>query len=178
MTENSRKTHPLITELQIRHRTVNLAQKIAEFYSDEDFLVVSILKGAFMFTADLLRRLHDLGLNPDLDFMRAFSYGSGTRSSGKVTIELDVSVDLKDRSILIVDDIVDSGSTLSYIKGHILSLGAREVRSCVLLDKQSRREVDFSPDWVGFEIPDLFVIGYGMDYDEHYRNLPYITTLE
>lgn len=168
----------LITELQIRHRTKQLALRISDDYRGKDLVIVSILKGAFMFAADLLRRLYYLGIEPDLDFMRVFSYGTGDKSGGRIEIKLDVSLELKDRSVLVVDDIVDSGRTLLYTKEHILAMGAKEVKSCVLLDKPSRRECDFNPDYVGFIIPDKFVVGYGMDYAERYRYLPFITVVD
>lgn len=169
---------PLKTELQIRHRIAELAALLAEEYRGRDFVVVGILKGAFMFAADLLRRLYDLELYPDIDFIRAVSYGSEDKSSGEVRVELDISIDVEDKSVLIVDDIVDTGRTLQHVKELILSKGAAEVKVCVLLDKPSRREVECDLDWVGFEIPNLFVVGYGMDFAEKYRYLPFITTVE
>ena len=176
--ENSKVIRPLISELQIRHRTAQLAESIAGEYSGKDLVIVAVLKGAFIFTADLVRRLYDLGLKPDLDFVRAFSYGSDDRSSGRVAIEFDISIKLNGRHVLIVDDIVDTGRTLDFLKQHIMSMGAADVKSCVMLDKPSRREVDFNPDWIGFEISNVFVVGYGMDYAERYRYLPFITTVD
>jgi len=176
--ENSKVIRPLISELQIRHRTAQLAESIAGEYSGKDLVIVAVLKGAFIFTADLVRRLYDLGLKPDLDFVRAFSYGSDDRSSGRVAIEFDISIKLNGRHVLIVDDIVDTGRTLDFLKQHIMSTGAADVKSCVMLDKPSRREVDFNPDWIGFEISNVFVVGYGMDYAERYRYLPFITTVD
>ncbi|MDP8237724.1 MAG: hypoxanthine phosphoribosyltransferase [Candidatus Hatepunaea meridiana] len=169
---------PVITEIQIRLRISQLAEKMAAELQGKDILALSILKGAFMFTADLLRKLYDLGMNPDLDFIRAVSYGRSTESSDKIVLEVDKSIEIKGRSVLIIDDIVDTGRTLFHIKERLISLGADEVMSCVLLDKPSRRKVEFHPDWVGFEIPDLFVVGYGMDYAERYRYLPFITTVD
>ncbi len=176
--ENSKVIRPLISELQIRHRTAQLAESIAGEYNAKDLVIVAVLKGAFIFTADLVRRLYDLGLKPDLDFVRAFSYGSDDRSSGRVAIEFDISIKLNGRHVLIVDDIVDTGRTLDFLKQHIMSMGAADVKSCVMLDKPSRREVDFNPDWIGFEISNVFVVGYGMDYAERYRYLPFITTVD
>ena len=175
---NSGSVIPLKTELQIRHRIAELAALLVEEYQGRDVVIVGILKGAFMFAADLLRRLYDLDLYPDIDFIRAASYGSDDKSSGKVKIELDISIDVAGRSVLIVDDIVDSGRTLQLVKQHLLGKGAKDVKICVLLDKPSRREVECDLDWVGFEIPDHFVVGYGMDYAEKYRYLPFITTVE
>ena len=169
---------PIISELQLRHRTAQLAEKIGREYRDKEPIIVVVLKGAFVFAADLVRRLYEYDLKPDLDFIRAFSYGSDDKSSGRVAVELDVSIDLKGRQVLLIDDIVDSGRTLAHLKQHLLSKGAAEVKCCVMLDKPSRREVQFSPDWVGFEIADVFVVGYGMDYAERYRYLPYITAVD
>ena len=175
---NSKVIRPLISELQIRHRTAQLAESIAGEYRSKDLVIVAVLKGAFVFTADLVRRLYDLGLKPDLDFIGAFSYGSDDRSSGRVAIEFDISIKLNERHVLIVDDIIDTGRTLDYVKRHITSMGAADVKSCVMLDKPSRREVDFNPNWIGFEISNVFVVGYGMDYDERYRYLPFIITVD
>ncbi len=186
MPDNSNKSEilntgsfkPLFTELQIRHRTAQLAGQIAEDYRGKDIVAVIVLKGAFMFAADLLRRLYDMGLNPDVDFIRAASYGDSSKSSSRIEISLDVSSELKDRSVLIMDDIIDTGRTLAHLHEHLAAKGADVIRSCVLLDKPSRREVEFQPDYTGFEIPDVFVVGYGMDYAERYRYLPFITTVE
>lgn len=180
MLENSEKrTFKLLySELQIRHRTNQLAGQIARDYRDKDIVAVIVLKGAFMFAADLLRRLYDQDLNPDVDFVRAASYGDSDTSRGHVEISLDVSIDLKDRLVLIVDDITDTGRTLAHLSKHLTEKGARAVKSCVLLNKSSRREMEFRPDYSGFEVPDVFVIGYGMDYAERYRYLPFTAALE
>ena len=169
---------PLITELEIRLRVSQIAEAIARDADDRGLVVVAVLKGAFMFLADLLRRLADLGLEPRVDFIRAASYGSGTRSKGQIKISLDCASPVKGRTVLLVDDIVDSGRTLSRLQRHLKAKGAARVQTCVLLDKPSRREVEFQPDYVGFEIPDHFVVGYGMDFDERYRYLPFIGILE
>jgi len=170
---------PFITDIQIRYRIAQIAGQIAEDYAGRDLIVIAILKGAFMFTADLLRRLYDQGVRPESDFIRAYSYGVHTESSGEVKIELEPMVSIEGRNILLIDDIADSGRTLTFLINHLKNnRGAAEVRSCVLLDKPSRRVVNFSPDYVGFEIPNLFVIGYGIDYAERYRHLPFISVLE
>ena len=168
---------PLITELEIRLRVSQIAEAIARDTNVRGLIVVAVLKGAFMFLADLLRRLADLGLEPRVDFIRAASYGSGTRSSGRVKISLDCASPVRGRAVLLVDDIVDSGRTLAHLQRHLKAKGAARVLTCVLLDKASRREVKFQPDYVGFEIPDRFVVGYGMDFDERYRYLPFIGIL-
>lgn len=132
------------------------------------------MKSAFVFIADLTRRLSERGMEPELDFIRAASYGSGTTSSGQVRILLDITLDLDDRDVLLIDDIADSGLTLDHISKHLHQKGAKSVTSCVLLDKPTRRKLPFKPDYIGFTIPDLFVVGYGIDYDEQYRYLPFI----
>ena len=168
---------PLITELEIRRRTAQLAQQVAADYREREFVVVIVLKGAFVFASDLVRRMFDQGGTPEIDFIQAASYGKGDRSSGKVEIKHDVTIPLKGRDVIIVDDIVDSGRTMVQLRKHLAAKGAASVRCCVLLDKPSRREVEFTPDYIGFEVPDQFVVGYGMDYGERYRNLPFISTI-
>jgi len=176
--KNNSSSSPLFTELQIHHRTAQLAQQIADDYLHKDVIVVIVLKGAFMFAADLLRRLYDNGLTPGVDFIKAQSYFDKSESSGTVELTFDLSLDIKGKSILLVDDIIDTGLTLAYLKQHLTAKGAGEVRSCVLLDKPSKRENEFKLDYTGFIIPNLFVVGYGLDYAESFRYLPYITTVE
>ena len=168
---------PLISELQIQRRTSQLARQIAIDYQNREMVVIAVLKGAFVFTADLLRRLNKLGAEPFIDFIRASSYGAGTTTSGELKIGMDVTSPLKNNHVLLVDDIVDTGLTMTRLCDHMTGKGAASVKCCALLDKPSRREVKFVPDYVGFEIPDLFVVGYGLDFNEKYRYLPYITVL-
>lgn len=175
---NNSSSSPLFTELQIRHRTAQLAQQIANDYRGKDVIIAIVLKGAFMFAADMLRRLYDAGLTPGVDFVRARSYHNKTISNGTVEISLDLSLDVEGKSVLLVEDIIDTGVTLTYLEKHIREKGAVEVRSCVLLDKSSKRKTEFKPDYTGFVIEDLFVVGYGLDYAESFRYLPYITTVE
>jgi len=165
----------LISELEIQRRIVQLAQRIAKDYDGQEFVIVAVLKGAFMFAADLVRLLTKQGSKAEIDFICAASYGSDVQSSGDVQIKLDVEVTIKEKHILIVDDIIDTGYTLSKIYKYLLKKGAVDVRTCVLLDKPSHREVEFKPEYIGFEIPDYFVIGYGLDCAERGRCLPYIT---
>jgi len=169
---------PLITELEIKRRTAQLARKISETRKSDRIIVVVILKGSFMFAADLLRRLYDCHLTPQIDFIRAASYGYSDISTGKVSLQLDVSLDLTGCDVLLVDDIADSGVTLSYLVKHLHRKGAAHVETCVLLDKPSNRATTFVPDFIGFEIPNQFVVGYGLDYGENYRNIPFIVALE
>lgn len=154
-----------------------LAGEIIEDYKDSPrkLLILSILKGSITFTADLMRRLP---MPLELDFMKVSSYGSGTISAGPLKISLDLNRDdIHNLDILVVEDIVDSGKTLSKLKAHLAERGAHSVKICTLLDKPSRREVDLIADYCGAQIPDKFVIGYGLDYDERYRNLPYVGVL-
>lgn len=154
-----------------------MANEIIRDYKDSPrkLLILSILKGSLIFTSDLMRRIP---MPLELDFMKVSSYGSGTSSSGPLKISLDLNRDdIRDLDILIVEDIIDSGRTLSKLKAHLAERGAHSVKICTLLDKPSRREVELSADYCGAEVPDKFVIGYGLDYDEKYRNLPYVGVL-
>jgi hypoxanthine phosphoribosyltransferase len=138
-------------------------------------LLVCVLKGAFMFLADLSR---NLDLRHEVDFMEVSSYGAGTESSGVVRILLDLERNIEGRHVLIVEDIIDSGRTLQYITRNLRTRNPASLRICTLLSKPARREIDVPVDWIGFEIPDEFVIGYGLDYAEEYRNLPFIGVLK
>ena len=138
-------------------------------------MLVGVLQGAIPFVADLMRAV---SLDLTVDFLRASSYGAGTTSSGTVRLVADLSIDITDRHVLIVDDIVDTGHTLAALKRALQARGPRSVRACVLLDKTGRRETEVTVDYVGFTIPNVFVVGYGLDYDGLYRNLPYVATLD
>ncbi|MEM7399645.1 MAG: hypoxanthine phosphoribosyltransferase [Pseudomonadota bacterium] len=140
-------------------------------------LILAVLKGSFIFVADLIRALHAHGLKPEIDFIFLASYGAGT-SGGPVEILRDVQSDVSGRDVVIVDDILDSGRTLLFARERLKSQGARTVLSCVLLDKKARRTEVVAADFTGFECPDRFVVGYGMDLGNHYRELPYIGTIE
>lgn len=138
--------------------------------------LIPLLKGAFVFAADLLRRLNRNDIKTEVDFIRASSYGQNDVSTGEVRLTGELSVDVTDKFVLVVDDIIDTGKTLQVVHNELKFRGAEVVRTCVLLDKPSRRLTDFSPDYVGFQIPDIFVVGYGMDYAEKWRHLPCIMT--
>src|SRR5680860_57141 len=140
-------------------------------------IIVAVLKGSFIFAADLIRALAGHGLHPEIDFIFLGSYGTGT-TGGEVKILRDVESALQDRDVVIVDDILDSGRTLAFAKDLLETRGARSVKTCILLDKQVPREVDVTPDFAGFECPDLFVVGYGMDLAHRYRELPFIGVIE
>ena len=159
----------------IRDRVRELGGKITADYKNSNLMLVTVLKGAVVFLADLMRQID---VPAEIDFMVVSSYGSGVKSSGVVKIVKDLDVPLAGKDILIVEDILDSGLTLSYIKELLESRGPRSIRIATLLDKPSRRKVDLQADYIGFSVPDEFVIGYGLDYDEKYRNLPYIGILK
>ncbi len=165
----------LISEDEIRAKVRELGAKITEDYRGKPLLLVGILKGSMVFMADLMRAIKT---NCKIDFMSVSSYGAGTQTSGQVRIILDLNKPIKDFDILIVEDILDSGVTLSYIKKLLLPRGPRSIRICTLLDKPERRKSDIVADYYGFTIPDAFVVGYGLDYGEDYRNLPYIGILK
>lgn len=165
----------LLSEDEIREKVRELGGKITADYKNSNLMLVTVLKGAVVFLADLMRQID---LPAEIDFMVVSSYGSGVKSSGVVKIVKDLDVPLAGKDILIVEDILDSGLTLSYIKELLESRGPRSIRIATLLDKPSRRKVDLQADYIGFSVPDEFVIGYGLDYDEKYRNLPYIGILK
>ena len=165
----------LHSEDEIREKVRELGGKITADYKNSNLMLVTVLKGAVVFLADLMRQID---VPAEIDFMVVSSYGSGVKSSGVVKIVKDLDVPLAGKDILIVEDILDSGLTLSYIKELLESRGPRSIRIATLLDKPSRRKVDLQADYIGFSVPDEFVIGYGLDYDEKYRNLPYIGILK
>ena len=140
----------------------------------ENLLVVAILKGSFVFAADLIRALHGVGLAPEVDFMTLSSYRKARISSGQVSILRDMDLEVRGRNVLIVDDVLDSGRTLAFAKDLIAARGAASIRTCVLLDKQAARAVALEPDYCAFECPDVFVVGYGMDVAHRYRELPFV----
>ena len=164
----------LLTEEQLKEIITRLGKEITEDYKDKNLLVVSVLKGSVMVMADLLR---EIKLPVRIDFMSVSSYGSGTTSSGAVKIIKDLDIDLAGYDLLIVEDILDSGVTLSNLREILLTRGPASVKICTLLDKPERRKADVKADYVGAQIPDAFVVGYGLDYDEKYRNLPFVGIL-
>ena len=170
--------HILLTEEQIKTAVKELAGKIDEYYGNHDsrLLLLGILKGSVVFMGDLMKQI---SIPVEIDFMKVSSYGSGTASAGSVNIILDLyRKGLSNTEILVVEDIIDSGKTLNYLVGYLKLKGAKSVRTCTLLDKPERREVDFNTDWYCFRIPNEFVVGYGLDFDEKYRALPYIGVLK
>lgn len=165
----------LITEQQIQKRIEQLGEALNDAYKDQTIDLICILKGAVIFAADLVREL----TGPvRMHFLRVTSYGDDIESSGAVTLHFSTAVDVKDRHVLIVDDILDTGITLDYLLKHLQEQSPLSLKTCVLLDKPERRKVDLNADYVGFPVPDHFVIGYGLDYQEFDRNLRYIAVLE
>lgn len=161
----------LCSEEEIQKRTRELGAEITEAYRDKNLFVVSLLRGSFVFAADLVRRI-DLKLK--VDFMTSSSYEHAEESSGKVQILKDIEENLTGFDVLVVDDIADSGLTMNYVVNHLKTKNPNSVKCCVLLDKPSRRKVELEPDYVGFTIPDRFVVGYGLNYGDYYRNVPYV----
>ncbi|MGX9708115.1 hypoxanthine phosphoribosyltransferase [Laceyella tengchongensis] len=165
----------LISEEQIKGKVRELGQRLSEEYKDLNPLCICVLKGAVPFMADLIR---EMPIKMEMDFMAVSSYGNSTTSSGVVRILKDLDASIEGRHVLIVEDIIDSGLTLSYLVEMLKGRNAASVKIVTLLDKPDRRKVDLSPDYCGFTIPDAFVIGYGLDFAEKYRNLPYIGVLK
>ncbi|AVN65190.1 hypoxanthine phosphoribosyltransferase [Mesoplasma florum] len=179
------KLHPLVknvlfTEEQIKERTIEVAKEIKSFYEqndkeDQSLLVIGLLKGCIPFYQTFCMNFDFL---IDMDFMVVSSYLGGTKSSGEPKINLDVNMSVKDRNILIVEDIVESGLTLEFVQNYLLNKGAKSVKILTMLDKPTERKVDIKPDWTCFSIPKHFVIGYGLDYQEKLRNLPYVAVCD
>jgi hypoxanthine phosphoribosyltransferase len=165
----------LVSAEELQHRVGELGRQISEDYAGRPLLLVGVLKGAVFFLSDLMRFID---IPVEVDFMAVASYGSATDSSGVVRILKDLDVAIEDRDVLIVEDIVDSGLTLQYLMRNLGSRGPRTLEVCALLTKPERRKVDLPTRYVGFEIPDRFVVGYGLDYAERHRNLPFVAVLD
>lgn len=164
-----------LTEEQIGNRIRELGAMISETYGEELVCLICILKGSVFFTCELAKRI----TSPvELEFMSVSSYGAGTTSSGVVRIVQDLGTSIEGKNVVVIEDIIDSGRTLSYLLENLKTRNPKSLRLCTLLDKPERRVVDVAVDYVGFEIPDEFVVGYGLDYDQKYRNLPYIGFVE
>jgi hypoxanthine phosphoribosyltransferase len=165
----------LVQPDDLRRKVADLGRQISEDYADRDLLLVGVLKGAVFFLSDLMR---EISVPCEVDFMAVASYGSATDSSGVVRILKDLDAPIEGRHVLIVEDIVDSGLTLQYLLRNLAARGPASVEVCALLTKPERRKVDLHARYVGFEIPDKFAIGYGLDHAERYRNLPYVAALQ
>ena len=157
---------------EIQEKVVRLCKMIEKDFED-DFVVISLLRGSFIFAADLVREIDRL---VEIDFLTTSSYGNSESSSGEVRFLTDLRTNIEGRNVLIVDDILDTGNTLYAVKEKLMTYKPKSLKTCVLLDKPSRREADVSADYVGFEIEDLFIVGYGLNYGDNYRNVPYIYT--
>jgi len=165
----------LIGENELNQRVSDIAEQINKDYKGKQVKVICILTGAVIFMSDLVRKLD---LDIEMDFMEISSYGSSTKSSGIVRIDRDLEMPITGRTVLMVEDIIDTGRTLSHVKKHMLSQNPADLKICTLLDKPERRIVDdITPEYVGFTIPDEFVVGYGLDYNQKYRHLPYVGVL-
>jgi hypoxanthine phosphoribosyltransferase len=167
----------LFSTEEIDKRVQEIAQAVASD-SLENLLVVAVLKGSFMFAADLLRALHRAGIAPHVEFVHLSSYRESTVSSGQVDILKDVTSDVRERDILLIDDILESGRTLAFAKDLLMARGAKSVHTAVLLEKPGKRAVNIKADYVGFVCPDLFVVGYGMDVAHAYRQLPFVGVID
>lgn len=167
---------PLFPPEIIQARVNGLADEIARDYHDRVFTIVTVLKGGFVFAADLVRALSRRGIHPFVDFIAFSSYGTGT-TRREISLKQEPSLPVRNHPVLLVDDILDTGHTLQAAQHLLTSHGATEVRLCVLLDKPSRREVPVTAHYIGFQIENVFVVGYGLDYDNRYRELPYLTVL-
>ena len=164
----------LFEEKEIQEKIKELAKEIDEYYRGEEVVVISVLKGAIFFTVDLVKKMKTPMI---IDMIQVSSY-QGTQSTGNVIVKKDLNIDVKDKNVLLVEDIIDTGYTLKYLKDYIKSLNPKDLKVAVLLDKKERREVEVNIDYCGFVIPNKFVVGYGFDVDEIGRNIPYIGYIE
>jgi len=166
----------LITEKQLQERIKELGAQISKDYEDkEEFLVVGILKGSVVFLSDLIR---NIDVHTKIDFMTVSSYGMGSTTTGAITVKKDLDTDIEGKNVLIAEDIIDSGITLSNLVKLLKERNPKSIKICTLLNKPERREADIHVDYIGFDIPNEFIVGYGLDYAENYRNIPYIGVLK
>ena len=170
------KIKVLIDEEKLNTRITELAEEISKDYKEEELVLICILKGAVYFAVDLSKKIKDSVVI--LDFMKVNSYGNNFETTGTIDFRLDTSVDINNKDILIVEDIIDSGFTLNYLQDYLKQKNPKSIKICVLLDKKERRQTEIQVDYTGFEIENKFVVGYGMDYEDKYRNLPYIGYIE
>ena len=169
------KIRIMLTEQEVNEKIAQIAARISEDYAGESVHLICVLKGSMFFTCELAKRIT---LPVTLDFMSVSSYGSGTESSGNVRINKDLDEPLDGKNVLVIEDIIDSGRTLSYLMENLGSRNPKSLRLCTLLDKPDRRVTDIQVDYTGFVIPDEFVVGYGLDYAQKYRNLPFVGVVE
>ncbi len=166
----------MISEEEIMKKIDQLGETISRDYKDKEVLIIGVLKGAFVFLSDLVKKIDSSMLC--IDFMAVSSYGASTKSTGVVRIIKDLDTSIEGKDVLIVEDIIDTGLTLHYLCDNLRSRNPKSLKICTLLDKPERREIDIIADYVGFNVPNKFIVGYGLDYEEKYRNLPYITCLK
>jgi hypoxanthine phosphoribosyltransferase len=172
------RLNPLLSQEQIASIVQDLADQISKDYNGRELVLICILKGAFMFLSDLIRHLR---IPVQVDFVRLASYGSGMKTSGEIEITKDIEIPLEKKDVLIIEDIIDSGRTLQFLKRRLALLNPRSIKVCALLDKKVRREVDMEADYLGTDVEDIFVVGYGIDFNENYRHLPeiyYVTSID
>jgi len=172
---NYNLSNVLITEEELQKKVAEIGAAITRDFQGEEVLLIGILKGSVPFMADLMRQIK---LDVAIDFMSVSSYGSGVKTSGVVRILKDLDMDVHDKNVIIVEDIIDSGLTLSYLRDYLNKREPRCLRIATILDKPSRRKVSLRPDYIGFEVEDKFIVGYGLDIDQKYRNLPYISWIK
>jgi hypoxanthine phosphoribosyltransferase len=165
----------MISETKIKDRVKQLAEQIESDFNNEAIVLIVVLKGSFVFAADLIREMKG---EIKIDFISVSSYGDETESTGKVRLLKDLDENITNQNVLVVEDIIDSGLTLQFLRGHLKSHKPKQIKICTLLDKPERRKVELPVDYVGFVIPDEFIVGYGIDYAQKYRNLPHIFTVE
>jgi len=173
--ELNKEEKVLFSREEILQRVKELGEEIGNDYKDGEIVALSLLRGSFIFAADLVR---EIKIPVNVDFMTTSSYGHGESSSGIVEIITDVRTDIKGKDVLIIDDIIDSGYTMKKVVEFINTKNPNSIKTCCMLDKPSRREADIAPDYVGFTIPDVFIVGYGLNYGDYYRNVPYIFTFD
>lgn len=165
----------MISREEISKKVAELGHEISKDYKGESILAICVLKGAVLFMSDLIR---ELNVETEIDFMAVSSYGASTESTGVVRILKDLDSNIENKNVLIVEDIIDSGLTLKYLKEYLLARNPKSLKICTLLDKPERRMADIKADYIGFSIENKFIVGYGLDFDQKYRNLPYISYLE
>lgn len=171
----NRKRRVLFSAEDISKKVKELGEKISSDYEGKELVVVSLLRGSFIFASDLVREINVL---TQIEFMTTASYGHGEETSGQVNIVTDIKDDIEGKDVLVVDDIMDTGLTMEKILEHLKQKNPSSIKSCVMLDKPDRRKTTITPDYVGFTIPDVFIVGYGLNYGDYYRNVPYIFTFD
>lgn len=173
--EVNKRERVLFDRHEISERVKELGREISDAYKDKDLVVISLLRGSFIFSSDLVR---EISIPVEIDFLTTASYGNEEVSSGVVDIVYDLRANIEGKDVLIVDDIADSGWTLKRVIEHLEKKNPKSIQICVMLDKPSRRQVELKPNFIGFTIPDVFIVGYGLNYGNYYRNIPYIFTFD